>query len=236
MGMDAENFKRKFLSFHPKLFRIAYALVENKADAEDILQDAYFKLWNKRDELPDIENPEAFCVTLVKNLSLDFLRSPRANRREEEIESVFTLATDSSPEKELETKDKEQQIRQLINRLPENQRQVLRLRGIDDCSMDEIEQITGLNAVNVRVLLSRARKVIREQFEKLYEYEQGPPGGSNVTGRTFRTVGAADRCLGRRRKEGDDPFIFPPPFSLLAQRSRCRSTVMHRHLPVYYPQ
>ena len=172
MGMDAENFKRKFLSFHPKLIRIAYALVENKADAEDILQDAYFKLWNKRDELPDIENPEAFCVTLVKNLSLDFLRSPRANRREEEIESVFTLATDSSPEKELETKDKEQQIRQLINRLPENQRQVLRLRGIDDCSMDEIEQITGLNAVNVRVLLSRARKVIREQFEKLYEYER----------------------------------------------------------------
>ena len=172
MGMDAENFKRQFLSFHPKLFRIAYALVENKADAEDILQDAYFKLWNKRDELPDIENPEAFCVTLVKNLSLDFLRSPRANRREEEIESVFTLATDSSPEKELETKDKEQQIRQLINRLPENQRQVLRLRGIDDCSMDEIEQITGLNAVNVRVLLSRARKVIREQFEKLYEYER----------------------------------------------------------------
>ena len=172
MGMDAENFKRKFLAFHPKLFRIAYALVENKADAEDILQDAYFKLWNKRDELPDIENPEAFCVTLVKNLSLDFLRSPRANRREEEIESVFTLATDSSPEKELETKDKEQQIRQLINRLPENQRQVLRLRGINDCSMDEIEQITGLNAVNVRVLLSRARKVIREQFEKLYEYER----------------------------------------------------------------
>ncbi len=61
-----------------------------------------------------------------------------------------------------------------------------------------------------------------------------PPGGSNVTGRTFRTVGAADRCL-VYAEEGDDPFIFPPPFSLLAQRSRCRSTVMHRHLPVYYP-
>ena len=105
MGMDAENFKRKFLLFHPKLFRIAYALVENKADAEDILQDAYFKLWNKRDDLPDIDNPEAFCVTLVKNLCLDFLRSPRANRREEKIEEVFMLATDSSPEKELETKD-----------------------------------------------------------------------------------------------------------------------------------
>ena len=172
MGMDAESFKRKFLSFHPKLFRIAYALVENKADAEDVLQDAYFKLWNKRDDLPDIANPEAFCVTLVKNLCLDFLRSPRATRRDEEIGEVITLATDASPEKELETKDKEQQIRHLIDRLPANQRQVIRLRGIDDCSMDEIEQITGLNAVNIRVLLSRARKVIREQFDKIYEYER----------------------------------------------------------------
>lgn len=170
--MDAESFKRKYLSFHPKLYRIAHALVENKTNAEDILQDAYFKLWNKRDELPEMENPEAFCVTLVKNLCLDFLRSPRAKRRETEIEEVFTLATDSSPEKELETKEKEQQIRQLINRLPDNQRQVLRLRGINDCSIDEIEQITGLSAVNIRVLLSRARKAIREQFDKLYEYER----------------------------------------------------------------
>lgn len=172
MGVEAEHFKQKFLPFHPKLFRIACALVGNKSDAEDILQDAYFKLWNKRNELPEIENPEAFCVTLVRNLCLDFLRSPRAGRRETEIEEVASLATDSSPEKELETKDKEQQIRQLINRLPDNQRQVIRLRGIDDCSMDEIEQITGLSAVNIRVLLSRARKAIREQFDKLYEYER----------------------------------------------------------------
>lgn len=170
--MDAESFKRKYLSFHPKLYRMAYALVENKANAEDILQDAYYKLWNKRDELPEMENPEAFCVTLVKNLCLDFLRSPRAKRRETEIEEVFTRATDSSPEKELETKEKEQQIRQLINRLPDNQRQVLRLRSINDCSINEIEQITGLSAVNIRVLLSRARKAIREQFDKLYEYER----------------------------------------------------------------
>ena len=172
MIMDTEHFKRKFLSFHPKLYRIAYALVGNKADAEDILQDAYFKLWNRRNELPDIENPEAFCVTLVKNLCLDYLRSAHANRRETGIEEVVTFATDSSPEKELETKDKELRIRQLIGQLPDNQRQVLRLRGIEDCSLDEIEQITGLSAVNIRVLLSRARKAIREQFDKIYEYER----------------------------------------------------------------
>ena len=69
--MDVESFKRLFLPLHPKLFRIAYALVGNKADAEDILQDAYYKLWSRRDELSDIRKPEAFCVRLLKNLCLD---------------------------------------------------------------------------------------------------------------------------------------------------------------------
>lgn len=55
--MDVDVFKQRFLPFHPKLYRIAYALLDNKADAEDILQDAYCKLWNKRDELGDIQNP-----------------------------------------------------------------------------------------------------------------------------------------------------------------------------------
>lgn len=167
--MDADSFKRLFLPLHPKLFRIAYALVESKADAEDILQDAYCKLWNRRDELAGIQSPEAFCVTLVKNLCLDFLRSAHANRHDEEITEAITLSTGSSPEKELETQDKIRQVRRLINKLPQNQQQVLKLRGINDCSLDEIEQITGLSAVNIRVLLSRARKIIREQFEKLYE-------------------------------------------------------------------
>ena len=169
--MDVESFKKLFLPLHPKLFRIAYTLLENKADAEDLLQEAYYKLWSRRDELNDIQNPEAFCVTLVKNLCLDFLRSPRANRHEADITGVMTLATESSPEKDLETQEKIQQLQKLINKLPENQRQVMKLNGIDDCSMDEIEQITGLSAVNIRVLLSRARKIVREQFEKLYAYE-----------------------------------------------------------------
>ena len=142
--MDVDVFKQRFLPFHPKLYRIAYALLDNKADAEDILQDAYCKLWNKRDELGDIQNPEAFSITLVKNLCLDFLRSPKASRRdnEEALETVL-LTTDSSPEKELEEKEDIRHIQELIEQLPENQRQVIRLRGIEDCSYEDISGIAA---------------------------------------------------------------------------------------------
>lgn len=167
--MDVERFKQRYLPLHPKLYRIAYAIVENKADAEDILQEAYCKLWNKREELEEILNAEAFCVTLVKNLCLDYLRSPRVNREKEALE-VVVIATDSSPEKEIEAQDDIRHIQGLIDQLPENQKQVIRLRGIEDCSFEEIEQLTGLSASNIRTLLSRARKFIREKLEKSNSY------------------------------------------------------------------
>jgi RNA polymerase sigma-70 factor (ECF subfamily) len=169
--MDAESFKRQFLPYHPRLYRIAYALTGNSQDAEDILQDTYCKLWNKREELGHINNTEAFCITLVKNLCFDLLRSPGKNRQEEGLENL-PHSTGISPETEAIGQDESRQIQRLIDKLPEKQRQVIRLRAIDDCSLEEIEEITGLSAVNVRVLLSRARKIVKEQYIKVANYER----------------------------------------------------------------
>lgn len=169
--MDDQSFKRLFLPLHPKLYRIAFALTSNTQDAEDILQEAYCKLWDKRKELMGIENHEAFCVTLVRNMCLDFLRSAVHKRRQEEVNEAIVM-NDVSPETELIGQDSIQIINRIINELPENQRQIVRLRSIDACSSEEVEQITGLSAINVRVLLSRARKTIREQFEKVMSYER----------------------------------------------------------------
>lgn len=68
--MDAESFKKEFLPYHRKLYCIAYRLLENAADAEDLVQEAYLKLWDKREGLAIISNPEAFSVTLVKICAL----------------------------------------------------------------------------------------------------------------------------------------------------------------------
>ena len=82
--MEIEAFKAKFLPFHPKLYRIAYALVNQKEEAEDLLQETYIRLWNKRDELEAINAPEAFAITILKHLCLDYLKSARANQGESE--------------------------------------------------------------------------------------------------------------------------------------------------------
>ena len=63
-------------------------------------------------------------------------------------------------------------VQMLIGRLPEPQRRVVRLRDIEGCPYEEIEQLTGLSAVNIRVMLSRARKKIRKDFLKIRDYEK----------------------------------------------------------------
>ena len=161
--MNAEEFKRLYYPFHPKLYRIAFSLLNDTADAEDILQDTYYKLWDKQAELINILQPEAFCVRLVKNLCLDFLRAPKNRRNNDPVETL-NFTTGTTPEDELENKEKIRQIESLIERLPEKQRIVIQMRGCGDCSLEEIEDVTGESAANVRVLLSRARKALKDML------------------------------------------------------------------------
>lgn len=161
--MNAEEFKSLYYPFHPKLYRVAFALLNNADDAEDILQDTYYKLWSKREELIPILQPEAFCVRLVKNLCLDFLRAPR-NRLDNESAESIQIPVEITPENELESKEKIRQIETLIEQLPEKQRMVIQMRGCGDCSLEEIETATGESAANVRVLLSRARKTLKSRL------------------------------------------------------------------------
>jgi RNA polymerase sigma-70 factor (ECF subfamily) len=161
--MSAEEFNSIYYPFHPKLYRIAFALLNSAADAEDILQDTYCKLWSQRTELGGILQPEAFCVRLLKNLCLDFLRAPR-NRTDNEPAEAITMTAETTPEIELESKEKIRQIEAMIERLPEKQRIVIRMRGCGDCSLEEIEVATGESAANVRVLLSRARKTLKNMM------------------------------------------------------------------------
>ncbi|MDR0757392.1 MAG: sigma-70 family RNA polymerase sigma factor [Tannerella sp.] len=161
--MDAKEFTARFYPFHPKLYHVAYTLLNNPDDAEDILQDVYCKLWDRRKELSELRRPEAFCVTLIRNLCIDFLRSPRHRTDDDaDAENMLQIGTDATPESELVTDESVRRIEKLICRLPEKQRIVMQMRAYGECTQEEIEVATGESAANVRVLLSRARKTLRE--------------------------------------------------------------------------
>ena len=162
--MDADTFKKVFIPYHQKLYRIAYRIVQDAANAEDIVQDTFIKLWNKRDEMQSIDNTEAFAIIILRNTCLDHLRKTK-NDRYTDYDTDMPETTSLS--KQIEMQDEAEKIKYLINKLPDQQRQVMMMKHWDEYSDEEIEQATGLSAGNIRVILSRARKTIREQYIKI---------------------------------------------------------------------
>jgi RNA polymerase sigma-70 factor (ECF subfamily) len=164
--MTSENFKKQFLPYAEKLYALAFRLLGNKTEASDAVQDTFLKLWDKRNEL-EIQNTEAFSVTLVKNICLDILRK---RRRSELLSNIEQIENEKEINKQIEIHYDWMQMLTLIKQLPKQQQQLIILRHVKEYTMIEIAQKTGLSETNVRTTLSRARKLLREKFEQLNNY------------------------------------------------------------------
>ena len=146
-------------------------------EAEDIVQEVFLKLWKMRDKMPEINNREAMAMTITRNLCLDRIRARRTvTGREEIIED--NRKTTELPDETLHRKETVKQVHRIMQGLPENQRTVMHLRDIEGYDFEEIEKATGINGNNIRVLLSRARKRVKEQLLKQHHNGKERPARS----------------------------------------------------------
>lgn len=160
--MELETFKITVLPLREKLLNFAWKMIGEKADAEDIVQEAFLKMWYIREKLDSYTNVEALAMQVAKNLVLDKLRARRPQGPD-----VETLSLDSGfkdPGEQLEEQDAVARIRLLIGKLPSLQQTIIRMKDVEGYELSEIAEITGTQIEAVRVNLSRARKKIREQF------------------------------------------------------------------------
>lgn len=161
--MTHAEFKARFLPCYQKLYRIAYRYLGDVYDAEDMVQNTYLKLWEKQDFLEGIDSDEAYAVTTLKHLCLDKLKAPLV-QTDDDSGLVGESSPEPPPDQALEQKEEMKIVMRIISELPEQQRQVVLMRHFEEKSTEEIERETGLSNVNIRVLLSRARKTIKELF------------------------------------------------------------------------
>ena len=119
-----------------KLYRYSLQIVKDTMTAEDIVQEVLVKVWKKKGELSAIDNIEAWCMTVTRNLSLDKLR--RKKKPMDRVEDHYDLADqDMTPYRSLQSEDTMSIIREAIEALPETQQQIVHLREIEGYTYQE---------------------------------------------------------------------------------------------------
>lgn len=171
--MDLQLFKQRILPVQGRLFRLAQLFLRNREEAEDAMQDVLLRLWTNRQQLDTYHSVEALAVQMTKNLCLDKLKSHARQKMTDDAALVGIQAEEVSPYRQTELADSAELLRRLIGELPDQQKLVLHLRDVEEYSTDEIEQVTGLSASNIRVILSRARQRLRDSYLKANDYEAG---------------------------------------------------------------
>lgn len=180
--MIARDFKTNILPVSKKLLRFATQFLKDEDEAKDVVQDVFLKLWQKRDELEKVENIEAFAMKMTRNRCLDVIRATKTIPISAETDRKMKEET-VDVHKHVEFTESANQIKKLINQLPDLQRTVMYLRDIEQLSYDEIAETTELQLNAIRVNLSRARKKVRDEFLKLNE--NGNRQNSKITANLF---------------------------------------------------
>lgn len=168
--MNSEMFETRVLPTKNRLFRFALGMLGSREEAQDVVQEVMVKVWNGREQMAVIENMEAWCMRITKNLSLDRLRSKQTKITDSFGEGFDLQAHHPTPLEKTELGESMQRITELMAALPDKQRQVMHLRDIEGYSYNEICEILELDMSQVKVNLFRARNFVRERLVKMNAY------------------------------------------------------------------
>ena len=150
-----------FTHLHQRLHTTARNIAGDD-NADDILQDAFCKLWTLKNLPSDQQQTEKIASTIVKNVSIDYRRS--AERKTQS--SIDKADTENSQDNDI--RELFVTIKHIIElQLSDMQCQVLWMRDYEGYSFAEVAEKMCITEENARQILSRARKTIRETYKRI---------------------------------------------------------------------
>jgi RNA polymerase sigma-70 factor (ECF subfamily) len=174
---DLAAFESLVRKYQPYAFSLAMKFLCDEADASDVVQDSFLRVWKNIDRYDPHQKFTTWLYKIVANGCVDRFRSLKRSR------SLF-LSKDRDPvmddlpdERDWETIRSYEQlaeiIRSLSRQLSRTQRLVFTLRDLQDLTVDEVVEITGLSVGSVKTNLHYARKSIREVLVRHYGVVRG---------------------------------------------------------------
>jgi RNA polymerase sigma-70 factor (family 1) len=161
-GGNQQAFSSLFRLFYPRLLSFSLQYVHVKETAEEITNDVFIKLWNRKEYLEQVNNISTYLFVSVKNHSLNYLKQySHIHVAVENTEGHTGLINRDDPEQQLEWKELSFQLSQAIDSLPDQCRTVFKLIKEDGFRYKEVAEILGISPRTVETQLFRAMKKIQ---------------------------------------------------------------------------
>ena len=157
---DREAFEMIIRTHSRILFAIAYGILQNREEAEDVVQDALAKAWKTRGRVRDPEKFPAWLATIARHRARDIFRK----RRTVPLSATTNEVIERSSNAELNGMELDQQLHSALAALPELHRAALSLRYFEELDYRSIEDILGLSNGALRGILGRALASMRKQL------------------------------------------------------------------------
>ena len=180
----ASAFEKLVRKYDRKLLRIAQSVTHNREEAEDAVQEAFFKAYQKLDQFQECAKFSTWLIRIVLNEALTKLRRQRT-AREESLDRDFQSDTDVPPMEVADWSPNPQELYSAVEfrkilikclrRLQPTLRIVFVLRDIEELSINETCEALGLSAVAVKARLFRARLRLRHELSAYFKKCIGEP-------------------------------------------------------------
>ncbi len=152
--MTVSQFEHYISDLRPTVFRLAYGMLKNREDAEDIAQDAFARLYKSDKHFNDDEHVKAWLIRVTVNLCKDMVKSAWYRHREEPVTEISAEDNEISP------------LKSSIQRLDAESTAVIYLFYYEGYSVKEIAELRRTTSAAVRTRLTRARKQLRTMLSE----------------------------------------------------------------------
>jgi RNA polymerase sigma-70 factor (ECF subfamily) len=144
------------------LYRVAFSVLRNSADAEDAVQEAFLRVLRHRDTLDEVRDQRVWLIRIVWNIVLDRKRRAKTRPETDDVDELARVlpAEGLSAEQIASAAQHHAHVLACVDQLPAKERQVLMLSAFEELSSVEIASVLGITESSVRSRLFRARNLM----------------------------------------------------------------------------
>lgn len=144
------------------LYRVAFSVLRNQADAEDAVQETYLRVLRHRDTLGEVRDHRVWLIRIVWNIVLDRKRRAKTRPETDDVAELARVLPSGglSAEERAAAVQHHAHVLACVEQLPAKEREVLQLSAFDELSSVEIAAVLGITESSVRSRLFRARNLM----------------------------------------------------------------------------